>query len=343
MLRQTFRAFAKFKPDFTAADHLSSEGPERVLKYKPSKPFVQQERLDKLQKMVKMHAVSPGLSIPDSLLQLAKKDEEFASFLESFNTKVEPEYSSLLPKITEAEHLEADLKRSSQDRLHELHMYEHYRKAKIVTQVRKKLMDEAKDLHTEDQFEELTGKRIFPKALFDRDNFEMLLLTVGTTTNITRLNRVMKRRCLVFTGNYEGIIGYGLGKGVDYKQAYESAIRECLNNLIAIPVDQMKTNLVRLFGRHNGVTLNIDPAPKGYLFGNPIVVSMIELAGIPDCRFGLKGRNRNTYSILYAFFQAVTQNLTMQQVAELSGRKVYELTYGGPLRAGEVSRNSVLY
>jgi ribosomal protein S5 len=38
-------------------------------------------------------------------------------------------------------------------------------------------------------------------------------------------------------GNYQGVIGYGYGKGNDMEDAMEYAIRNCKKNLIAIPLD----------------------------------------------------------------------------------------------------------
>mmetsp|Transcript_13228 Transcript_13228/g.24780 ORF Transcript_13228/g.24780 Transcript_13228/m.24780 type:complete len:347 (-) Transcript_13228:521-1561(-) len=345
MFRVVARSFAKFKPDLTAAEKLSPKGPKYVLEYKEPKPYYHPKRLERLQKLVKLHTVTPGLSVPESVMELAKKDEEFARFLESFKENVEPKHSSLLnsASISREELLEAELKRSAQERLQEMHMYEHYRKAKIVSQVNKKLQGEVKEEDDmEDEFELLGNKRLFPTALFDREQFEMLLLDTDSTTNITRLNRVMKRRVLMFTGNGNGIIGYGIGKGTDYNKAYDAAVKDCLNNLIAIPIDEIKTSLVRLTGSHNGMTMNIDPYKVGYVFGHPIVTSMIELTGITQCRFGLKGRNRSVYSLVYSFFQAVSGNLTSRQFAEITGRKVYELTYGGPSAPQPSRVNTIL-
>ncbi len=42
-------------------------------------------------------------------------------------------------------------------------------------------------------------------------------------------------------GNYQGVIGYGYGKGNDMEDAMEYAIRNCKKNLIAIPLDDQLT------------------------------------------------------------------------------------------------------
>ena len=55
-----------------------------------------------------------------------------------------------------------------------------------------------------------------------------MFLYAGMTTNVTKLNRVLKRRCLLFIGNGAGIIGYGKGKGPDYRTAYNRAVENCM-------------------------------------------------------------------------------------------------------------------
>ncbi len=73
--------------------------------------------------------------------------------------------------------------------------------------------------------------------LYEKDRFELIVLDQGSTTLITTLNRINHFRALVFMGNFQGIIGYGYGKGNDMQNAMDNAIRNCKKNLIAIPLD----------------------------------------------------------------------------------------------------------
>ena len=38
-------------------------------------------------------------------------------------------------------------------------------------------------------------------------------------------------------GNSNGVIGYGKGKGYDFEQALDNAMKDAKRNLIAIPLD----------------------------------------------------------------------------------------------------------
>lgn len=57
--------------------------------------------------------------------------------------------------------------------------------------------------------------------------FTILILSKGVTTKTTTLERVNTFRYLVFMGNENGIIGYGIGKGAEFEQALDKAIMHC--------------------------------------------------------------------------------------------------------------------
>lgn len=41
-------------------------------------------------------------------------------------------------------------------------------------------------------------------------------------------------------------------------------------------------------------------------YGNPVIASMLMLAGIHHCRFKAMSRNQTPYAMVYAFMKAVT-------------------------------------
>jgi len=45
-------------------------------------------------------------------------------------------------------------------------------------------------------------------------------------------------------------------------------------------------------------------------WGHPIVWKMLLYTGFFHCRFSVKSRKRDPYSMIYAYFAAVTQNRT---------------------------------
>ena len=56
-----------------------------------------------------------------------------------------------------------------------------------------------------------------PNEIFDGSKFTMIFLDSDSVTNVTSLNRVNKRRVLIYIGNGRGMISYGKGKGEDYE------------------------------------------------------------------------------------------------------------------------------
>eukprot|EP00349_Pseudokeronopsis_sp_Brazil_P000436 CAMPEP_0202964088 /NCGR_PEP_ID=MMETSP1396-20130829/8158_1 /ASSEMBLY_ACC=CAM_ASM_000872 /TAXON_ID= /ORGANISM="Pseudokeronopsis sp., Strain Brazil" /LENGTH=51 /DNA_ID=CAMNT_0049685907 /DNA_START=687 /DNA_END=842 /DNA_ORIENTATION=+ len=51
------------------------------------------------------------------------------------------------------------------------------------------------------------------------------------------MNRTNQRRVFLFTGNYNGVIGYAMGKGDDYEKAFDNAFKELKQNLICLNLD----------------------------------------------------------------------------------------------------------
>jgi len=57
--------------------------------------------------------------------------------------------------------------------------------------------------------------------VFDGSQFTLIFLDSDSVTNVTRLNRVNKRRVLLYIGNERGLISFGKGKAEDYERAFE--------------------------------------------------------------------------------------------------------------------------
>jgi ribosomal protein S5 len=135
---------------------------------------------------------------------------------------------------------------------------------------------------------------------------------------------------LIFIGNSNGVIGYAKGKGLDHQAAFENAFKQIKRNLIAINLDLTHTTPNLLYGKHNDYRLWIYPRTKPNFWGSPQIWHMLVCTGFYHCRFVVKSRNKNAYSLVYAFFAAVCRNKTPQSIAEYSGRKIYHTYFGDP-------------
>jgi hypothetical protein len=50
--------------------------------------------------------------------------------------------------------------------------------------------------------------------------------------------------------------------------------------------------------------------------------------GFFHCRFWVKSRKRDPYSMIYAYFAAVTKNRTLEEIAQISGSKMKQTSFG---------------
>ena len=55
---------------------------------------------------------------------------------------------------------------------------------------------------------------------------------------------------------------------------------------------------------------------------------MLLHSGFGHCRFTCKSRKRDPYSLVYAFFLAVTQNKTPDEIAQQEGLKIHQVSFG---------------
>jgi hypothetical protein len=89
------------------------------------------------------------------------------------------------------------------------------------------------DRYFESDKEKLQHKHTFSSAgperyfepskdeVFNPSDFTMIFMDSDSVTNVTSLNRVNKRRVLLFIGNGQGLISFGKGKGEDYESAFD--------------------------------------------------------------------------------------------------------------------------
>ena len=158
--------------------------------------------------------------------------------------------------------------------------------------------------------------------IFKPSDFTLIFIDSDSVTNVTRLNRVNHRRVLIWVGNGKGIISYGKGKGIDYENAFDNAFKSLRENMVCINWDLEHTSPSYLEGRHNDFHIKIIPQPIGHYWGNPVIWKMLMYTGLYHCRFSCKSRKREPYSMIYAYMNAVTQNVTLKELARHEGRKI---------------------
>lgn len=157
--------------------------------------------------------------------------------------------------------------------------------------------------------------------------FFIHFLDASSTTNVTKLFRVNSRRVLLYMGNGDGIIGYGMGKGADYREAFDKAVTNCKKNLIVLQLDHLVDCPGHLHGKYHDITVDLWPSLGGQYKCKPEFANLTLLAGLGNCKIRVHGANRNIYAIVYAFFNAVRNNTTPKGIAEKMGEKVYQIGF----------------
>ena len=113
----------------------------------------------------------------------------------------------------------------------------------------------------------------------------------------------------MFIGNGDGLISFGKGKGEDYESAFDNAYKSLRNNLVCLRIENAFTSAQSMEAHHNDFAIKIIPQPVANFWGNPLIWKMLTLTGFYHCRFICKSRKRDPYSMMYAYFAAVTQNI----------------------------------
>ena len=149
---------------------------------------------------------------------------------------------------------------------------------------------------------------------------------------MTRLNRVYERRILLYMGNKEGMISYGIGRGVLYNDAYVEAYKELKKNLIVIQHDPNFSCPSDLKARFNDFRILIKSQYDPKMWGNPIMALMLRYAGLYHCSFVIKSRNKEPYAMVFAFFKTVTKNCTPEYLAKLQRTNSDKHCLGRPKR-----------
>lgn len=160
--------------------------------------------------------------------------------------------------------------------------------------------------------------------IFDSSKFNLIFIDADMVCNMTRLNRVYERRCLLYIGNKDGLISYGIGRGPLYEDAYIDGYKQLKKNLIAINLDKQLSCAMDLKSKFNDYRLYIKSNYNPSFWGHHIMCLMLRYAGLLHVGFVVKSRKKEPYAMIFAFFKAVTQNKTPLQTNEIRAQKDYK-------------------
>ena len=269
-----------------------------------------------------------------------KKNEEFNQFFKSFKKNNEGKWKSIINGMEiDEETIRQDSLEDKMDEMQMMKEFEKRRKFKSVIDIIKEKESFENPENPSDTLDEslrLTKKPTFEKKLvnpesveaalmpneeigeiFDSSKFHMMFLDADMVCNMTRLNRVYERRCLLYIGNKDGLISYAIGRGALYEDAYIDAYRQLKKNLIAIHLDPKFSVAMDMKSKFNDYRLEIRSSSNPSFWGNHTMCLMLRYAGLYHLRFIIKSRKKEPYAMVFAFFKAVTKNKTREITQEI--------------------------
>lgn len=188
-------------------------------------------------------------------------------------------------------------------------------------------------LRMRDDFKKYLAPDVDAGETYDPKKFNLMFFGSSMICKITKLNRIYNRKIVLFCGNGEGMISYGIGIAPQYADAYVKAYHELKRNLICIEWDPQHTFPQDINARYHDFRFVAKSSKRPYWFCSPFLIKMFSMAGLRHLNFKTVSRKNKKLSKLFAFFKLTTNNKTPKHLAEEQAVKVRHLLSSRGLRS----------
>ena len=192
----------------------------------------------------------------------------------------------------------------------------------------------AEEVHEADAFTEnrTSAERLFEadrrRTQDDEEKFinsltDLVLVDIGSHARVTSDGLVNTTSCLIIGGNQRGYGGWGRGKAKDFEGAFALAKRDLRKKMVYIPRHENRTMFQSVIGKHNNTQVMMKLCRRGQgRTAGPLVGHILEAFGIQDISTRVYG-GRNPYSVVYAVFNGLAQQVSARQMARERGVNYY--------------------
>ncbi|MFH1247028.1 MAG: 30S ribosomal protein S5 [Candidatus Micrarchaeota archaeon] len=161
-----------------------------------------------------------------------------------------------------------------------------------------------------------TGKKILEPEIIDAlvPDLKEEVIDVKSTQRMTAYGRKMQMRAVVIVGNGTGIIGIGIGKGAETRDAIAEAIRDAKKNLVKLKFGcgswecacgENHSIPIEITGKASSTRVTLKAAPKGIgIVAGRTAKKVLVLAGLKDVWSFTSGRTRNALNTALAVIDA---------------------------------------
>ena len=158
----------------------------------------------------------------------------------------------------------------------------------------------------------------------DQKEYEDQVIAINRVTKVVKGGRRFRFAALVVVGDRKGHVGIGTGKANEVPDAIRKATEDARKNVIEVPVinDTIPHEVTGIYGAGQ---VFMRPASEGTgVIAGGATRAVLELAGVQDILTKCIG-SRTKINVVRATFDGLKQLRTVEQVAEIRGKKPEEI------------------
>ncbi len=158
-----------------------------------------------------------------------------------------------------------------------------------------------------------------------KKTYDEEIIDIRRVTKVTKGGRNFRFSAVVAAGDRKGKVGLGTGKANEVPEAISKATNNAVKNMVRISLVENRTIPHEITARQTGSKVLLKPALKGTgVKAGGAVRSVVELAGIKDILTKSLGSS-SKINVAQATFKALKQQRTIEEVAEIRGKRVEDL------------------
>ena len=158
----------------------------------------------------------------------------------------------------------------------------------------------------------------------EQKEFDEQVIAINRVTKVVKGGRNFRFAALVVVGDHKGRVGIGTGKAKEVPDAIRKAAENARKNVFRVPLEGT-TIPHDVTGRYGAGAVFMRPAAEGTgISAGGAARAVLELAGINDILTKCLG-SRTKINVVRATVDGLKSLRTIEQVAELRGKKPYEL------------------
>lgn len=158
----------------------------------------------------------------------------------------------------------------------------------------------------------------------EQKEFDVQVIAINRVTKVVKGGRNFRFAALVVVGDHKGRVGIGTGKAKEVPDAIRKAAENARKNVFRVPLEGT-TIPHDVTGRYGAGAVFMRPAAEGTgISAGGAARAVLELAGINDILTKCLG-SRTKINVVRATVDGLKSLRTIEQVAELRGKKPYEI------------------